>query len=149
MTEILFDGDKTFWSQKCKLDVFIVLHTRHHCIEMACFEATSSTELPRVYLDYVTCKAKIRFEEFNSLLKKKREDYHLHRKRLTNKSIETESWYELVTDFILSHLDVAVNNETSVFLFGTPMGSEPDGAIFRKKPSGLEPVAVRRNRPTS
>ena len=148
--DILFEGDKIFWQEKCTLNITIALNSGTSCIEVVCFEVATSIEYPPVYLDFIACKAKVNSKEFNDLLVQKNESLAsaLKEKKINIETLEKEARYELITAFILRNFDVKAHvgsvGSFEVFLFDQSIESNPTGGLFCKRPYNWVPVHVKR-----
>jgi hypothetical protein len=51
MTEVMFEGTKTFWKTKNSVSLTVVYHRLHDVLEVVTFEPAIQVEAPRLYLD--------------------------------------------------------------------------------------------------
>lgn len=59
LTEVIFEGVKTFWKTKSSLDVLIIHHHFWDAIEVLAFDPAIDCQAPRIYLSYSDILAKI------------------------------------------------------------------------------------------
>jgi hypothetical protein len=51
MTEVIFEGTKTFWKTKNSVSLSVVYHRLRDVLEVVAFEPAIQVEAPRLYLD--------------------------------------------------------------------------------------------------
>jgi hypothetical protein len=71
-TCILFNGSKTFWKTRTNLDIVLVHHFNHDCVELIAYNAPNEYEATRLYLKYSVVLLKLRHHEINEQLAKEK-----------------------------------------------------------------------------
>jgi hypothetical protein len=160
--KILMEGSKTFWRQRCNLDILIVSHPGQKCIEVAAYNAVIGVEAPRIYISSVLLDAKINSNstEFEEKLKEAQEEVFLLKRTTCNAAdlkkqvynecnaadLRKQVYNEMVVGYIMRRLIVVtkgidLTKELRVELSTiSSMVDEKNQYVICKMPCNLHPV---------
>jgi hypothetical protein len=163
-TEIIYEGGKSFWKQRCTLDIFIVKHylpleEENHqsfVVELVAYDPKGDRESNRIYLDYegiITIVSKS--VELSTLLEKKQENCLRTKKSFHLDVMTVAVQKELIVNYVLSRLNIgSVTKEKFQIVLNPSFNDTIDEetrslstAIY--KPLSLTPYLVRRKKSIS
>mmetsp|Transcript_46019 Transcript_46019/g.94142 ORF Transcript_46019/g.94142 Transcript_46019/m.94142 type:complete len:511 (-) Transcript_46019:315-1847(-) len=109
--EVMFDGSKSFWKSRSNLEVLIVSHTRHLCIEVVAYSSELGAEF-RLYCSRMALATKIDPEssEFTKKLSDKKEQFIRKKKTFSPKELSNEVYNDLMQDYIMRRMIVVTEN---------------------------------------
>lgn len=149
---VLFDGTKNFAKDGHVVDVLIVYHTNHRCIELICYNAMISRQAPRVYINFYQLRQKIDDQEIKERLENTREIASRDLKEIDIYDARKAIFYEMIIEYILVRLTVS-NDHGFIGFFQVALlphlqdqvveGSNPPRLdIICEKPAGLKALEV-------
>jgi hypothetical protein len=153
---ILHKGSKTFWKTRTNLDVVIVHHLKHDCLELIAYNSPTESEAPRLYLKYSEVLVKLNLRDINEQLSREKallmhsySDYNENDllRTITNKA---------VVNYVLSRINMEgglPDNSSKIFL----QPSFDDKVIYitnkidveMTKPDGMDPYYIARKSHTT
>jgi aspartate 1-decarboxylase len=120
-TGIIYEGGKSFWKQRCTLDVFIIKHylpleEENHqslVVELVAYDPKNDRESNRIYLDYDGIITIVQNSvEISTLLERKQENCLRAKKSFHVDVMTVVVQKELIANYVLSRLSLAsVTNE--------------------------------------
>jgi hypothetical protein len=145
---------KTSWmvsqgSKKVNLDVRIISHPGHKCIELAAYNAVIGVEAPRIYMSSVLLDAKVNSNrvEFEEKLREAQQEIFLHQRTPCNDAdLRNQVCNELVVSYIMRRLvvvtkDIDLTKELRVELSTVrSMVHEKNQYVICKMPRNLHPA---------
>lgn len=149
---ILFNGSKTLWKTRTNLDIIIIHHFKHDCVELIAYNAPTEFEAPRLYLRYSIVLLKLHHHDISEQLSKEKallmhsySDYNEDDllRTITNKA---------VVNYILTRINMTADL-TNIFL----QPSFDDKVIYitnkidveMSKPVNLDPYCITRQAHTT
>lgn len=160
----LFQGSKTFWRTRATLDIWVFRHcnltlgadTGSGTLEIAMLRTDSPQEdFPRIYLRYERVRRAVKEEEFQELLKQKKEVIIRKKLAVDLAALSQEAGEELVVKYVLAHIhserDPENSQKVTAVYKQTLTGDEQlsrDDRMVCDKPTALVPIALPKNKTT-
>ncbi len=140
----IYSGSKIFWRSKLNLDIQIVNHPRFSTLEIIAYDSHLNVELQRLYANSIFIKEHVREDpNYLHLLEEKRE--WMTKNQINNEveDIENAVILQLTNQYILSHLDVHVDenhhNHAAIILHKSFNETKE---VLRERPENLIPFNV-------
>jgi hypothetical protein len=163
-TEIIYEGGKSFWKQRCTLDIFVIKHylpleEENHqslVVELVAYDPKGDRESNRIYLDYEGIITLVQNSvELSTLLEKKKENSLRAKKSFHVDVMTVVVQEELIANYVLSRLNLGVVTKDKFEITLNPSFNdtvdEETGSLSTVfyKPLSLIPYLIRRKKSVS
>jgi hypothetical protein len=162
--EIVYEGGKSFWKQRCTLDVFIIKHylpleEENHqslVVELVAYDPKGDRESNRIYLDYEGIITLVQNSvELSTLLEKKKENSLRAKKSFHVDVMTIVVQEELIANYVLSRLILGTMNNDKFEItlspsFNDTLDEETSSlSTILYKPLSLVPYVISRKKSVS
>ena len=113
--KVLFDGSRSFCSNRVNIDIVLVLHVEHSSIELVAFNPALGLKAPRLYLNYLALKAQLDPESIDCKIAELKALSINQKKHMGRKDAFTKATEEMCIDYIFNRLDVIKGCTTENF----------------------------------
>lgn len=120
---VLFDGSKSFHKVHVDINIILVEHVQHSCIEVIAFNETTGAndkvvlrEMPRIYINYNILKPLLNRKIANEMLAQKIDKLLLHHKPANHPELMKKIIETLAVQSILSRIEIPHHMPTGKFV---------------------------------
>ena len=99
-------GSKTDWKTRTNMELFILHHTKHECLEIICYNSHLSIESKRSYIDTSLLFPMFNETDVEEALRAKKEVFIRQKKSMDVESLKIEVLTKMSVQYILSRLAV-------------------------------------------
>ncbi len=149
---LIYEGSKTFWKTRTALELSIIHHFDHDCVEIVAFHPTFEVEAPRLYLSFSQVIHKTHFQDELHLNVDKEKELSIRRRKYFDlEEVERKIYHESVVQYILARINVVPGlPELMIEVFLQP--SFDDAVVYitnkidveENRPEGLHPFVIPR-----
>eukprot|EP00599_Poterioochromonas_sp_BG-1_P009676 CAMPEP_0173136304 /NCGR_PEP_ID=MMETSP1105-20130129/2407_1 /TAXON_ID=2985 /ORGANISM="Ochromonas sp., Strain BG-1" /LENGTH=405 /DNA_ID=CAMNT_0014048467 /DNA_START=21 /DNA_END=1238 /DNA_ORIENTATION=- len=147
--EALYEGSKTFWKTRTNLEILILSHAKHNCLEVIAFDPEKGVEAPPIYLDSVLLHSKLDQNKIQLKVEEKKEALIRQKKAADVVQIRKEIVVNGMNQFIISRLQIVDSDDSSsLHIHLAPMGEDVINEVTKEldviipMPIGLEGVTT-------
>lgn len=110
---IIFDGSISLWRSRTNLDLLIIHHEKHSCIEVVAYNPEVDQEAPRLYLDSRVLFATFDEHEIQGKVEEITEQLIRNKNDFDPSQVRIDSMYSLAYSYVKSRLSVESSPSTS------------------------------------
>lgn len=147
--EAQYEGSKTFWKTRTNLEILILSHAKHNCLEVIAFDPEKGVEARPLYIDSILLLSKLDQNKIQLKVEEKKESLIRQKKAADVAQIRKEIVVNGMNQFIISRLQIVDSDDSSSFhIHLAPMGEDIINEVTKEldviipMPIGLEGVTT-------
>eukprot|EP01038_Epipyxis_sp_PR26KG_P014847 gene14847-19955_t len=110
---VLYQGSRTFWKTRTNLDIIILEHPKHKCLELIPYNIDLAKEAPRIYFYSELLKSKLNYNEVSDKVSEKKEKYIREKKSFVAENLTKEVINQMMAQYITSR--ITISNDSNDF----------------------------------
>lgn len=123
--EAQYEGSKTFWKTRTNLEILILSHAKHNCLELIAFDPEKGVEAPHIYINAALLVSKLDQNEIKLKVEEKKEALIRQKKAANVAQIQKEIVVNGMNQFIINRLQIVDgDNTTSLHIHLPPMSGD-------------------------
>ena len=122
--EVYHEGSKSYWKARATVDVIIVSHTKHLCVEIIVFDPEKNREANRIYVSSILLAGKVDQQELQAKITEKKEALIRQKKPVNVTQLTKDLLVASMTNYLLQRLQIKENTSEHFTIELSPMSSD-------------------------
>lgn len=122
--EVYHEGSKSYWKARANVDVIIVSHSKHLCVEIIVYDPEKDREANRIYVSSILLAGKADQVELQAKLAEKKESLIRQKKLVNATQLTKDLLIQSMTNFLLHRLQITYNTPEKFEIELTPNSSD-------------------------